>query len=254
MERVVVNVVQNAIKYTPAGGRVSVGVRACEETPSQLVLDVRDNGIGIPRKYLNRVTDRYFRVGEQVTGSGLGLAIAKELAELHGGSIRLNSPVPGQEGGTQVLLALPRVDPPSVLVAISNREYCSDVATQLREEGYLVHACSDGADAMNILRSSAVDVALLDFAAEGLDGIELLAKLKSNLEWGRISVIASVDGELDRMKSELIQGFQIQTVTYPVARDNLFRVMDKALTDGPAATVQTVGANAVAATPPSGDA
>jgi signal transduction histidine kinase len=230
MERVVVNIVQNAIKYTPSGGHIRVSVCTDDELPDHLVLDVRDNGIGIPEKYLDRVTDRYFRVGEQVTGSGLGLSIAKDLVELHGGHIRLCSPVPGQSTGTQVRLSLPRVDSPAVLVAIGEQAHSGEVTGVLEQEGYHVYTCCDDDGAMDILRAHAVDIVLLDFASSGFDGIELLARLKSNLEWSRISVVASMNGDADRLKSELIEGFRIPTVTYPVACETLYRVLDEALT------------------------
>lgn len=86
------NVIGNALKYTPPGGRVSVEVEADE---SELVVAVRDTGVGIAPEEQEKVFDRFYRAeGEQVraqTGTGLGLPLAREIARLHGGDLTLES-------------------------------------------------------------------------------------------------------------------------------------------------------------------
>jgi signal transduction histidine kinase len=97
--------VDNAIRYSPAGGRVVIRV---EKRDRYLCVEVQDQGIGIDKEDLPRIFDRFYRGrrGDQhnVHGTGLGLALVKEAAEGHGGSVDVSS-VPGQ--GSQFCLRLP---------------------------------------------------------------------------------------------------------------------------------------------------
>jgi signal transduction histidine kinase/DNA-binding response OmpR family regulator len=103
LRRAVENLVGNALKYTPPGGRVRVGLQEADRT---LYLVVTDTGRGIPESALPYVFDRFYRVDEdrETAGSGLGLAIAKSIAEAHGGTISVRS----QRGkGSVFAIALP---------------------------------------------------------------------------------------------------------------------------------------------------
>ena len=87
LRAVLSNLIDNAVKYTPSGGRVDVAVFAED---GKAVCEVRDTGTGIPAEDLERVFDRFYRVpGSAQTGSGLGLAIARRIAHAHGGAIAL---------------------------------------------------------------------------------------------------------------------------------------------------------------------
>ncbi len=92
IEQVLINILSNAIKYTPDGGSVTLSARALD---SQIQIDVRDTGIGIPEEDLPHLFERFYRVEKSRTsetgGTGLGLAIAKEIVEAHGGSISVAS-------------------------------------------------------------------------------------------------------------------------------------------------------------------
>ncbi|MBQ7599300.1 MAG: HAMP domain-containing protein [Clostridia bacterium] len=106
LEQVVVNVLSNAIKYTPEGGHIDIQVGSTRfET---VVLLVSDTGVGIPEEDLSHLFERFYRVeksrSSDAGGTGLGLAIAKELVEAHGGSISINSKV---NVGTTVRIELP---------------------------------------------------------------------------------------------------------------------------------------------------
>lgn len=90
------NLVDNAARYTPSGGRVDVSVERSAATPSQVLLKVTDNGPGIAPEERARVFDRFYRrPGTAAPGSGLGLAIVKAIADAHGARIELG----GGEGG-----------------------------------------------------------------------------------------------------------------------------------------------------------
>lgn len=104
--RAVVNILDNAIKYTPRGGSISVSAKECA---GEIVIAVEDSGPGIPDEYRDKVFDRFFRVetdrSEEAGGAGLGLAIAKWAAEANGGRIVLESPE-GQ--GSTFRIVLPK--------------------------------------------------------------------------------------------------------------------------------------------------
>jgi two-component system sensor histidine kinase BaeS len=104
MHQVVTNLLGNALKFTPAGGTVTIRTR---QDGRAAVLEVADSGVGIPADELPRIFDRFWRgqAAAQTSGSGIGLAIAAELARAHGGTLTAASQ-PGE--GTRLTLTLPR--------------------------------------------------------------------------------------------------------------------------------------------------
>jgi two-component system OmpR family sensor kinase len=99
------NLIDNALRYTPAGGRVELEVRAEGE---QVVLQVSDTGPGIPAEDRERVFDRFYRVpGSTAEGSGLGLAIVKQIAEAHRAAISLGE---GDHGGLRATVWFPAIN------------------------------------------------------------------------------------------------------------------------------------------------
>lgn len=99
IERALVNLVENAARFSPEGAAVEIDVRGGEEP----TLSVTDDGPGIGPDRLDRVFDRYYR-SDQGKGHGIGLALVKQVAEAHG-SIAVESPVPGRAGGTRFVMA-----------------------------------------------------------------------------------------------------------------------------------------------------
>lgn len=132
-ERVCFNILSNAVKYTPEGG--AIRARLIEEAGVALI-QVDDNGIGIPPEALPRVSQRYFRVGAQVAGTGLGLSIVREIAELHGGSLTIESPVPGHSGGTRVTVRVPTCQAPLAVILSGDEAFIGQLETQLHALGY----------------------------------------------------------------------------------------------------------------------
>jgi two-component system phosphate regulon sensor histidine kinase PhoR len=105
LERAVTNLVENAIKYTPPGGKVEVALKT---DASHVIVEVRDNGIGIPPEDLPRIFERFYRVdrsrSREMGGTGLGLSIVKHIAQTHRGSVEVTS-TPGK--GSCFRLKLP---------------------------------------------------------------------------------------------------------------------------------------------------
>jgi two-component system phosphate regulon sensor histidine kinase PhoR len=112
LERVFTNLIENAIKYTPAGGHVHVRARLSGRA---LEVEVEDDGIGIPAAHLPRVFERFYRVdrsrSREMGGTGLGLAIVKHVVRAHGGNVEVES----EEGcGALFRVRLPVLDASSV--------------------------------------------------------------------------------------------------------------------------------------------
>lgn len=103
LRQVFVNVIDNALKYTPSGGAVSISIK---EEKEMLCVVISDNGCGIPAVHLPRVKDKFYKANQTQRGSGIGLAVANEIMTLHSGSLDIAS----EEGvGTTVTISIPTV-------------------------------------------------------------------------------------------------------------------------------------------------
>lgn len=109
LERAVVNLLDNAIKYTPTGGRICIAIRV-ESTGA--VIEVADNGIGIPKDDLPRLFERFYRVdrsrSREMGGTGLGLSIVKHVVQAHGGTVDVSSEI---NAGSRFRILLPLASP-----------------------------------------------------------------------------------------------------------------------------------------------
>ena len=105
IERVIINIISNSVKYTQEGGKISVYVGYVH---SDAYVKIKDNGIGIPKEDLDKIFERFYRVDKarsrQMGGTGLGLSIAKEIIEKNNGSIDIKSEI---NKGTEVILRIP---------------------------------------------------------------------------------------------------------------------------------------------------
>lgn len=105
MRQVFVNVIDNALKYTPEDGMVSIRV---QEDEKFIHIYIVDNGCGIPAEHLPRVKDKFYKANQTQRGSGIGLAVADEIMTLHSGSLQIES----EEGvGTTVIISIPKIQP-----------------------------------------------------------------------------------------------------------------------------------------------
>jgi signal transduction histidine kinase len=118
MERVVTNLLSNALKYTPAGGWVRAGV---ERTGSGARLIVEDSGVGIPRSHLPHIFDRFYRVPDPnpEKGLGLGLSFVAAIVKAHGGEIRVESET-GKGSRFEVLLPAGTARPASEVAVLQS--------------------------------------------------------------------------------------------------------------------------------------
>ena len=198
LEQIVRNLVDNALKFTPAGGRVTVRLGA---EGSEAVLAVIDTGEGFPSSARTVLFDRFRQSATPRTrrhgGLGLGLAIVRHLVEEHGGSVDAESPGPGRGAALTVRLPLgetltparlagPRPDHAdvdlhgvSVLVVEDDLDWREAVALRLAQAGADVTAAGTVAEALVCLDRGAPQVLVSDIGMPGADGYELIRRVRA---------------------------------------------------------------------------
>jgi CheY-like chemotaxis protein/anti-sigma regulatory factor (Ser/Thr protein kinase) len=200
LQQVLWNLLTNALKFTPTGGRIEILLR---RRAGQAELRVRDTGQGIAPALLPRIFDR-FRQGDSSTtrpqgGLGLGLAIARQLVELHGGTIKAESPGEGQ--GTSMTVTIPldqsaeekpsgphvRREPADLAAALAGvRVLFVDDDADAREAsamslgwaGAVVVTAASVAEAMRELERGWPDIIVSDIGMPGEDGISLIGRIR----------------------------------------------------------------------------
>jgi signal transduction histidine kinase/CheY-like chemotaxis protein len=207
MAQVFSNLLNNAAKYSDPGGNIWLSV---ESTRDEVTITVRDSGLGIPREMLTRVFDLFTQVdrhsGHAQGGLGIGLTLVKRIVELHGGQVEAASAGPGAGSAFTVRLPLPvqRVLPrtlslPSpktspirrrVLVVDDNQDAGQSLGTLLELLGAEVQVVSSGPDALAALPVFQPAAVLLDIGMPGMDGHEVVRRIRQQSEYRTLTVIA----------------------------------------------------------------
>ena len=228
IERVVVNVLGNAMKFTPEGGEIRITLRSDPALAGFLVLDIADNGVGILPEHLPHVTKRYFRGSQLMDGTGLGLSISREILELHGGAIFLTSPPPGKDKGTLISVRLPAAETPTVFV-VGGEEACTPISTQLLACGYRVLFCRDGADAVAALQREAPYAVIFDFSMAGLESAGTIVQIRGNPDLQCVPLIALTEADIPEAKREILAGFAIPSLRKPWRENDFFTCLERAV-------------------------
>jgi signal transduction histidine kinase/ActR/RegA family two-component response regulator len=197
LQQVFGNLLDNAAKYTPRGGQVSL---ALEKVEGRAVIHVRDNGIGIEPDKLTEVFELFTQLqgpGRGRGGLGIGLAVVKQLVELHGGLVTAASDGTGK--GTEFTVSLPLASPvwatqhedqerlatgsqfregKSVLVVEDNTDTVEMVAMLLRDSGYIVSTAYDGRSALVVFDRVKPAVVLLDLGLPDMTGLEVAREMR----------------------------------------------------------------------------
>ncbi|MEI8351184.1 MAG: ATP-binding protein [bacterium] len=229
LERVIFNIIRNAIKYNTPQGFVEVLLRTDPESPEFVLVEVVDSGIGIEPQNLKRVTERFFRVGEHVSGAGLGLAICKELIEQHGGSIEIQSPAPDMTRGTLVLLRVPLIPPPLAMVVSDNEESGKMVREQMVASGYQTTDPVMLADFEPQATRLSPDLVVLDWSTTSLDAGVVVWTLRSSELFRHTPAIIISGGGESPVKAEILRGVGIPILTAPWQLDDLFKRLEQAV-------------------------
>ncbi|MBD2100294.1 GAF domain-containing protein [Leptolyngbya sp. FACHB-261] len=232
LQQVVWNLLSNAVKFTPAGGRIEIGLAS---DPTSARIWVRDTGMGIRANFLPYVFERFRQADSAATrlygGLGLGLAIVRHLVELHGGSVEVESPGEGQ--GATFTVRLPRLSIPEepaasepkspeiaesvwltdlrILVVDDEADARDLLSTVLEQYGAQVTAVASSVEALAAFQHSKPDILLSDIGMPVEDGYALIRKIRT-LEAGqdRLTPAAALTAYAkaeDRTRA-LLAGFQ----------------------------------------------
>ena len=191
VSQILTNLVENAIKYTPEGG--SIIVRVGRENPALAKVSVVDTGDGIASEVLPKIFTPFFRAnphkGRPTKGLGLGLSIAKQLVELQGGIISVDS----EEGkGTSFHFTLPLSqvgstrtstqpsDGKHILVVDDDPDIRDLLLDRLQGEGYCVESAINGQDALGALQANTFDGVILDIGLPDISGFDVLQDIRKN--------------------------------------------------------------------------
>jgi len=262
VDKIVGNLLSNACKFTPRGGRVILRLRSRPEVVS---IEIEDTGIGIPVNHQDHVFERFHRVGSEHSGrpgTGIGLALVRELVELHGGTVRVES-IPGS--GSTFIVQLPRhaeqaaggtVSQPSVaepcdqsthedvshlppaegddvdlgpgratvLLVEDHADMRAFIRRQLEEEFEVVEA-DDGRSALAMASERLPDLVISDVMMDGIDGFSLCSAVRADPELEHLPVILlTARADLDSRLEGLGRGADDYLVKPFDRRELLLRV------------------------------
>lgn len=222
LSQVLANLLSNSAKYTERNGQIWL-TAVCEER--NLIIKVRDTGIGIPAHAIKSVFDMFSQVDrtlERTTGGmGIGLALVKGLVEMHGGTVEAASP--GQGQGSTFTVRLPYLDSGAtamktspelgcvsatnperrILVVDDNRDSATSMALMLKLLGNDVSTASNGEEAVEIAEKFRPSIILMDLGMPLLNGYEATRRIRQQ-PWGRGMIILALTGwgqDTDRTQS-----------------------------------------------------
>jgi signal transduction histidine kinase/ActR/RegA family two-component response regulator len=244
LEQIISNLLVNAFKYTPAGGRVDIDVRPVAD---EAILTVRDSGIGVSAELLSNVFDVFVQGPAQLDrskgGLGIGLSLVRRLVSLHGGTVSGQSAGTGQGSTFTVRLpllatpvdaqhttrgaAIPVQNTCRVLLIEDNEDSRQTLSSILVLRGYHVHEAADGTAGVRIALAEQPDVAVVDIGLPGIDGYEVARQLRGADGARRIGLIALTGyGQAEDKERALSAGFDLH-LTKPVEAQRLIEAIAK---------------------------
>lgn len=246
LTQIVTNLLQNAAKYTPDGGEISVSVRRqgpCVE------ISVRDDGAGITAEALPHIFDLFVQderpLNRSQGGLGIGLTIVRRMAEMHGGTVKALSA--GRDSGSEFIVSLPVVRAPGkpttapravatlaptparILIVEDNVDAGAILADLLRLSGHEVEVALDGPSGLERFEQTQPQVVLCDIGLPGLDGYEVVARMRKARHEPRPALIAVTGyGGPSNVDRALMAGFDYHVVK-PIDPEAVLRLIDSAV-------------------------
>jgi signal transduction histidine kinase/ActR/RegA family two-component response regulator len=238
LDQVIANLLNNAGKYTDAGGEIRLTVEHTDDTVS---ISVRDTGVGIEPAKLAGVFELFMQVephGRRAQGGlGIGLTLVKQLMEMHGGTVEAHSEGPGR--GSEFILRLPLIAPPRpspapaathvdathsarrVLVVDDNRDAAESLALLLQMLGATTRVESSGEDALRALAEFQPTLAIVDIGMPGMDGHEVARRVRARPEFDTVTLVALTGwGQAEDRRLSMLAGFD-RHLTKPASLDDL---------------------------------
>ena len=241
LEQIVSNLINNAIKFTPQPGEISIETKAED---GEALLAVEDTGIGFEPAAAASLFAPFLQMNPGLArtagGLGLGLTIVHRLAALHGGSVSASSP--GPERGARFIVRLPLATTPAaaanpapgdrrtkkrlrVVVIEDNDDIRDSLRTMLTLWGHEVRTAADGVSGMRQLLATPPDVALIDIGLPGMSGYEVARAVRERLPLRRVRLVAVTGyGQSSDRERALAAGFDAHLLK-PVPPDDLERAL-----------------------------
>ncbi|MCR9296607.1 MAG: ATP-binding protein, partial [bacterium] len=262
--QIIVNLLSNAIRYTPDEGKITIRLSADEHN---VMVEVRDNGLGIPDAIRGKIFTPFFQAqpkqSRYASGLGLGLSIVKKLVQLHGGAISVNSN--GLFNGTQILVSFPLgvdaafehdtlsphghadCDPKEprkaadlavgtrsesdlslahrVLVVDDHRDTADTLSALLAVEGFSVEVARTGQEAVEVAMAFFPQVVLLDIGLPELDGFEVARLLRAQFTKAQLRIIALSGWGSEADKAKGLQSGFDAHLTKPICLQELLQLI-----------------------------
>jgi signal transduction histidine kinase/ActR/RegA family two-component response regulator len=228
LDQVITNLVTNALKYTPEGGRIDVHMGREGEDG---VLSVRDSGIGISDALMPHIFDIFVQgeasLDRAQGGLGIGLALVRRLLSLHGGSVSAASEGPGR--GSSFTVRLPVIEAPGqatatpalaagkqarrVLLVDDHHDARSTMRLLIGLEGHQVLEARDGLEGVRCALRERPDIAFVDIGLPGIDGYEVARQLRANAATRTMTLVALTGYGQDNDRSRALEaGFDLHLV------------------------------------------
>ncbi|MEW6269032.1 MAG: ATP-binding protein [Thermodesulfobacteriota bacterium] len=250
LHQVFSNLLANALKFTPSGGRV---VLSCAQDGGQVVVTVADTGEGIPAEFVPRLFERFTQADSSSTrrygGLGLGLAIVRHLVELHGGSVSAQSGGRGQ--GATFFVHLPavglqadaarvrprrtpsspaaRLDGVEVLLVEDDRVALEAMTLLLEQSGAHVSAATSVSEAWSAFTDRSPDVVVSDLSMPDEDGYSLLRRIQQVRTSRRVPAVAMTGLVRPEDRAQVLSAGFSAHVPKPIDPDQLVRVLVEVL-------------------------
>jgi signal transduction histidine kinase len=228
IDQILVNLVGNALKYTPPGGKISIRVQPASD---ECVFEIADTGVGMSKEALAHAFDLFFQ-GERTAdggqgGLGIGLSLARHLVELHGGSVEAASD--GEGRGSRFTVRLPRSAAPAagevrITSGLSESGRCRILLIEDNEDaremlhmlltlaGHDVHGAVDGPSGIEMARATDPDMVVIDLGLPGMDGYEVARQLRGCLRAGVGLIALSGYGQASDRRKSVEAGFDTHLV------------------------------------------
>jgi CheY-like chemotaxis protein len=262
LKQILVNLLNNAVKFTPEGGLIGLEVRG--DIEHQMVnLTVWDTGIGISSQDVGRLFQPFVqldgRLSRQYGGTGLGLALVYRMVEMHGGSVKVESevgkgsrftvslPWHGDEGkvhGQPDIEMRRRKDqkirerdqetrnqkerePVTILLAEDNEANINTVSEYLTIKGYQVVAARNGVEALERARETRPDMIVMDIQMPEMDGLEATRRIRADADLSKIPIIAMTALTMPGDRERCLEAGANEYVGKPISLKDLVRMIEE---------------------------